>query len=65
MLNQSEQSKGDGYSAYDRAAENGVDPRCIPKYLDGSPPMGYQILAPEYSNKEFTFSPKTKHKYQK
>ncbi len=36
-------------SAYERAADQGVDPRCIPQYLDGTPPMGAEIVAPIYS----------------
>jgi hypothetical protein len=27
-------------SAYEKAAEEGVDPRCIPQYLDGPVPVG-------------------------
>lgn len=36
-------------SAYERAAEQGVDPRCVPQYLDGTPPVGAEIVAPMYS----------------
>ena len=35
-------------SAYERAAEGEVDPRCIPQSLDGPPPVGSEIVAPEY-----------------
>ncbi|MDE2995787.1 MAG: hypothetical protein OXT73_03475 [Bacteroidota bacterium] len=37
-------------SAYERAAEEGVDPRCIPQYLEEAPPVGDQIVAPLYSD---------------
>lgn len=37
-------------SAYERAAEEGVDPRCIPQYLEGTPPVGDEIVAPVYSD---------------
>lgn len=36
-------------SAYEKAALEGNDPRCIPQYLDGIPPIGQQIVKPEYS----------------
>lgn len=35
-------------SAYERAAEEGVDPRCIPQHLDGPPPVGDAIAYPDY-----------------
>lgn len=31
---------GNGTSAYDRAAKNGADPRCIPQYLEGVASLG-------------------------
>ena len=38
-------------SAYERAAEQeGVDPRCIPQYLEEAPPIGADIPFPEYSD---------------
>jgi len=36
-------------SAYDKAAEEGVDPRCIPQYLTGHTPVGSEIEAPRYT----------------
>jgi len=35
-------------SAYEQAADRGVDPRCIPRNLDGTPPIGDQIASVEY-----------------
>lgn len=35
-------------SAYERAAEEGGDPRCIPQNLDGPPPVGDEIVYPDY-----------------
>lgn len=38
-------------SAYEKAAEGGgVDPRCIPQYLDGPVPVGSDIVKPVYSD---------------
>ncbi len=37
-------------SAYEKAAEEGVDPRCIPQYLDGPVPVGSDIVKPVYSD---------------
>ena len=38
-----------GLSAYERAAaEEDIDPRCIPQVLDGAPPIGDEIAYPEY-----------------
>jgi phenylalanine-4-hydroxylase len=37
-------------SAYERAAEEGVDPRCIPQHLDENPPVGSDIVMPVYSD---------------
>jgi len=39
-------------SAYERAAEQGVDPRCIPKSLVGPPPVGDVIVSPVYSDQD-------------
>lgn len=36
-------------SAYEKAAESGIDPRCIPQRLDHEPPTGDEIRYPEYS----------------
>lgn len=41
-----------GTSAYERAAEEGIDPRCIPAHLDGPAPVGDEIVAPDYSVKD-------------
>ena len=46
-------------SAYEKAAEReDVDPRCIPQNLDGPPPVGDEIVTPDYSdenNANWTF----------
>lgn len=39
-------------SAYEKAAEGGTDPRCIPQNLDGPPPVGDEIETPEYTEQE-------------
>jgi len=39
-------------SAFDKAADDALDPRCIPIKLDGPPPVGDQIAYPEYSDEE-------------
>lgn len=39
-------------SAYEKAAEEGVDPRCIPQSLDGPPPVGDEIEYPDYSEED-------------
>ncbi len=39
----------EGRSAYEKAADEGVDPRCIPKNLVGSPPIGAEIEYPDYA----------------
>jgi phenylalanine-4-hydroxylase len=36
-------------SAYEKAALDGNDPRCVPQYLDGTPPIGREIVKPEYT----------------
>ena len=36
-------------SAYEKAADEGVDPRCIPQSLDGRPPVGDEIPYPDYT----------------
>jgi len=36
-------------SAYEKAALDGHDPRCTPQLLDGVPPVGAQIVKPNYS----------------
>jgi len=40
-------------SAYEKAAEReDVDPRCIPQFLDGPPPVGDEIVTPDYSDED-------------
>ncbi len=39
-------------SAYEKAAEEGVDPRCIPQSLDGPPPVGDEIEYPDYTDQD-------------
>ena len=36
-------------SAYEKAASEHVDPRCIPQHLETPPPVGKDIVAPEYN----------------
>ena len=42
----------DERSAYERAADEGVDPRCIPQHLDGPPPVGDEIEYPDYTEQD-------------
>ena len=37
-------------SAYEQAAIDGNDPRCVPQYLDAPAPVGAEIIAPAYSD---------------
>ncbi len=37
-----------GISAYEKAANEGIDPRCIPQKLEKNPPVDDQIPYPEY-----------------
>jgi len=39
-------------SAYERAAQEGIDPRCIPQRLQSPPPMCSEIVYPNYSEEE-------------
>lgn len=39
-------------SAYQKAAQQGIDPRCIPQRLDAPPPIGDDIPYPNYSEEE-------------
>ncbi|MEM0961162.1 MAG: phenylalanine 4-monooxygenase [Bacteroidota bacterium] len=41
-------------SAYEKAPSDGseVDPRCIPQALDGDPPIGDEIVYPDYSDQD-------------
>lgn len=41
-----------GLSAYERAAAEGIDPRCIPQNLDGPPPVGDDIAVPDYPEQD-------------
>jgi phenylalanine-4-hydroxylase len=45
-------SKSEDKSAYERAADAGVDPRCIPVRLSGPPVVGDAIPSPAYSDEE-------------
>lgn len=39
-------------TAYERAAAEGIDPRCIPQRLEEPPPVGDEIETPDYSNED-------------
>ncbi len=39
-------------SAYEKAAKEGIDPRCIPQKLDGPVPTHDEIFYPDYSDEE-------------
>lgn len=39
-------------TAYEKAASEGIDPRCIPQHLETSPPIGQEIVAPSYTDAE-------------
>jgi len=39
-------------SAYDKAAQEGIDPRCIPQKLNGPVPIHDDIVYPEYTEEE-------------
>lgn len=39
-------------TAYEKAAFDGIDPRCIPQHLENPPPIGDEILTPYYSETE-------------
>lgn len=41
-------------SAYEKAPSDGsaVDPRCVPQTLDGPPPVGDEIVYPDYSDED-------------
>lgn len=43
-----DQDDGKNLSAYERAAEEGVDPRCIPQRLEGPVPIHDDIIYPDY-----------------
>ncbi len=46
MVNPKDESQS--LSAYERAAAEGIDPRCVPQKLTGPVPEGDQILYPDY-----------------
>lgn len=39
-------------SAYEKAGAEDIDPRCVPQNLDGAPPVGDEIVTPEYSDED-------------
>jgi phenylalanine-4-hydroxylase len=45
-------ARPDDRSAYERAAESGVDPRCIPQSLEREPPVGGSIAYPDYTGED-------------
>jgi len=51
MKNKTEET-GELRSAFDKASDDALDPRCIPVKLDGPPPVGDQIPYPDYTNDE-------------
>lgn len=44
--------KEQNLTAYEKAAQQGVDPRCIPQKLDGPVPIHDEIVYPGYSDEE-------------
>jgi phenylalanine-4-hydroxylase len=50
MTNPKDESKsgGDELSAYEKAAQEGIDPRCIPQRLTGKVPTDNEITYPDY-----------------
>jgi phenylalanine-4-hydroxylase len=42
----------DSRSAFEKAADDAIDPRCIPMKLEGPPPVGEQIEYPAYTDEE-------------
>ncbi len=51
-MNNKTEDTGELRSAFDKAADDSLDPRCIPVKLDGPPPVGDQIAYPEYTDNE-------------
>jgi phenylalanine-4-hydroxylase len=45
-------SGNEGLSAYEKAAQEGIDPRCIPQKLDGPAPTHDEIVYPDYTDDE-------------
>ena len=41
-------------SAYEKAAAEGVDPRCVPQHLETPPPVGTEITYPTYESLDHT-----------
>lgn len=41
-----------GKTAYESAAEEGIDPRCVPIHLNGPVPVGDEIVTPDYSEED-------------
>ena len=39
-------------SAYEKAGAEDIDPRCVPQTLDGPPPVGDEIVTPDYSDED-------------
>lgn len=48
-MNEPGAAEQDARSAYEKAADEGVDPRCIPQNLEGPPPVGDEIEVPDYT----------------
>lgn len=51
---QEQQNNPDIRSAYEKAADEGIDPRCIPLPLDVIPPVGEAIPYPDYPAQDHT-----------
>lgn len=47
-----ENKKEEHLSAYEKAAKEGIDPRCIPQKLDGPVPIHNEIVYPNYSDEQ-------------
>jgi phenylalanine-4-hydroxylase len=50
MMNQKDDNQGQ--SAYEKAASEGIDPRCIPQKLDGPVPEHDDIVYPDYPDSD-------------
>ena len=51
---ESSPTSGTELSAYEKAASEGNDPRCIPQHLTSPPPIGDEITYPEYPDIDHT-----------
>lgn len=51
-MNSDTKKNGEERSAFDKAADESLDPRCIPIKLEGPPPVGEQIEYPDYTDEE-------------